>query len=86
MPDHVHMKIAIQPEYVVSHVVGYIKGRSVIHLARVYAACRRKFVGQHFLERGYFVRIVGRDEQAPNEYIRDQELEDAGLEQGNLLR
>lgn len=86
MPDHVHMKIASQPEYVVSHVVGYIKGKSAIHLARVYAACRRKFVGQHFLGRGYFVRIVRRDEQGPNEYIRNQEFEDARLEQGNLLR
>lgn len=35
MPDHVYMLIAIPPTYAVSQVVGFIKGKSVIHLARV---------------------------------------------------
>ena len=86
MPDHVHMMIAIPPKYAVSQVVGYIKGKSAIHLARVYAERRRNFVGQHFWARGYFVSTVGRDDQVIREYIRNQELEDARLEQLNLWR
>jgi len=86
MPDQVHMMIAIPPKYAVSQVVGYIKGKSAIHLARVYAERRRNFVGQHFWARGYFVSTVGRDEQVIREYIRNQEKEDARLEQLNLWR
>ena len=62
MPDHVHMMIAIPPKYAVSQVVGFIKGKSAIHLARVYAERKRNFVGQQFWARGYFVSTVGRDE------------------------
>ena len=63
MPDHVHMMISIPPKYSVSQVVGYIKGRSAIHLARVYMGKKRNFVGQSFWARGYYVSTVGRDEQ-----------------------
>ncbi len=62
MPDHVHMMISIPPKYAVSQVVGFIKGKSAIHLARVYGERKRNFVGQHFWARGYFVSTVGRDE------------------------
>ena len=86
MSDHVHMMIAIPPKYAVSQVVGYIKGKSAIHLARVYAERKRSFVGQHFWARGYFVSTVGRDEELIREYIRNQEHEDARLEQLNLWR
>jgi putative transposase len=86
MPDHVHMMIAIPPKYAVSQVVGYIKGKSAIHMAWVYAERRRNFVGQHFWARGYFVSTVGRDEEVIREYILHQELEDARLEQLNLWR
>ena len=55
MPDHVHMMISIPPKYAVSQVVGFIKGKSAIHLARVYGEKKRNFVGQHFWARGYFV-------------------------------
>jgi putative transposase len=70
MPDHVHMLISIPPKYAVAQVVGYIKGKSAIHLARVYAERKRNFVGQHFWARGYFVSTVGRDEEVIREYIR----------------
>jgi hypothetical protein len=70
MPDHVHMMISIPPKYVVSQVIGYIKGKSAIHLARVYGEKKRNFVGQHFWARGYFVSTVGRDEAVIREYIR----------------
>ena len=86
MPDHVHMMISISPKYAVSHVVGYIKGKSAIHLARVYGERRRSFVGQHFWARGYFVSTVGRDEAVIRQYIRNQEAEDRRLEQAQLWR
>ena len=86
MQDHVHMLISIPPKFAVSQVVGYIKGKSAIHLARVYGERKRNFVGQHFWARGYFVSTVGRDEDLIREYIRHQEEEDKRLEQMNLWR
>ena len=73
MQDHVHMLISIPPKYAVSQVVGYIKGKSAIYLARMYGEQKRNFVGQHFWARGYFVSTVGRDEELIREYIRHQE-------------
>jgi putative transposase len=86
MPDHVHMLISIPPKYAVSQVVGYIKGKSAIHLARVYAERKRNFVGQHFWARGYFVSTVGRDEATVRACIRHQEQEDQQLDALNLWR
>ena len=86
MPDHVHMMIAIPPKYAVCNVVGYIKGKSAIHLARVYGERKRNFVGQHFWAGGYFVSTVGRDEEVIRNYIRHQEQEDQRLEQLGLWR
>jgi putative transposase len=86
MPDHVHMMISIPPKHAVSQVVGFIKGKSAIHLARVYGERKRSFVGQHFWARGYFVSTIGRDEATIREYIRTQEKEEARLEQLNLWR
>ena len=85
MPDHVHMLIAIPPKYAMSQVVGYIKGKSAIHVARVYGEKKRNFVGQHLWARGYFVSTVGRDEAVIRAYIRKQEGEDKRLDQLNLL-
>ena len=84
MPDHVHIMISIPPKHAVAQVVGYIKGKSAIHIARTYTGRRRSFVGQHFWARGYFVSTVGRDEAAVREYIRDQESEDQREEQLRL--
>ena len=84
--DHVHMMIAIPPKYAVSQVIGYIKGKSAIHLARVYGERKRNFVGQHFWARGFWVSTVGRDEAVIREYIRRQEEEDKQLDQLNLWR
>ncbi len=72
MPDHVHMLISIPPKYAVAQVVGYIKGKSAIHVARHHGERRRNFVGQHFWARGYFVSTVGRDEAVIRESIRPQ--------------
>ena len=81
MVDHVHMLISIPPKYSVSQVVGYIKGKSAMHLARVYAERKRNFAGQSFWARGYFVTTVGRDEEVIRNYIRHQEQEDERLDQ-----
>ena len=53
MSDHVHMMIRIPPKYAVSNVIGFIKGKSAIHLAWVYGERKRNFVGQSFWARGY---------------------------------
>ena len=84
LPDHVHMLIAIPPKYAVSQVIGFIKGKSAIHVARVYGERRRNFTGQHLWARGYFVSTVGRDEAVIREYIRRQEEEDRRLDQLNF--
>ena len=84
MADHVHMMIAIPPKFAVSQVIGYIKGKSAIHLARVYGERKRNFVGQNFWARGYWVSTVGRDEVTIREYIRKQEQEDQQFDQRNL--
>ena len=86
MPDHVHMMISIPPKYAVSEVVGYIKGKSAIQLARVYGERKQNFVGQHFWARGYMVSTVGRDETVIREYIRNQEQEDKRLDQLDLWK
>ena len=86
MPDHVHMLLSIPPKYSVSQVIGFIKGKSAIHLARVYGERKRNFVGQHFWARGFFVSTVGRDEAVIREYIKKQEKEDEQLDQLGLWR
>ena len=84
MPDHVHMLLSVPPKYAVSAVMGFIKGKSAIHIARVYAGRRRNFVGQHFWARGYWVSTVGKNEAAVRRYIQEQEKEDKRLEQLEL--
>jgi putative transposase len=86
MADHVHMLVSIPPKYSVAQVVGYIKGKSAIHIARTYVGKRQNFVGQHFWARGYFVSTVGRDEATVREYIRKQEMEDERLDQLQMFK
>ena len=81
MPDHVHMLLSVPPKYSVAQVMGFIKGKSAIHIARAYAGRRRNFVGQHFWARGYWVSTVGKNEAAVRRYIQEQEKEDRRLDQ-----
>ena len=81
MPDYVHMCISIPPKYSVSNVVGYIKGKSAITIARRFGGRTRSFTGEVFGARGYFVSTVGLDEEMVRAYLRDQEQEDARQEQ-----
>jgi putative transposase len=84
--DHVHMLVSIPPKYSVSQVVGYIKGKSAIHIARTFMGRRQNYVGQHFWARGYFVSMVGRDETTIREYIRKQEEADERLDQLEMFK
>lgn len=86
MVEHVHMMISIPPKYAVSQVVGYIKGKSAIQIARIYGERKRNFVGQNFWARGYFVSTVGRDEEVIRAYIRNQEKEDHRLDQLDMWK
>jgi len=86
MPDHVHIMISIPPKYSVSQVIGYIKGKSAIHVARTFLGKKQNFVGQHFWAREYFVSTVGRDEAVIRDYIRNQEAEDRRLDQLHLFK
>jgi putative transposase len=83
--DHVHMLISIPPKYAVAQVIGHIKGKSAIHIARTVGGRQRNFTGEHFWTRGYFVSTVGRDEKAIREYIRRQEQEDRRLDQMQMF-
>ncbi len=86
MPDHVHLLLSIPPKYSVAQVVGYLKGKSAIHIARTYRGRDRNFTGESFWARGYFVSTVGRDETKIREYIRNQEKEDIRIDQLKLFR
>ena len=84
--DHVHILISIPPKYSVSQVVGYIKGKTAIHIARNYMGQKKNFTGHHFWARGYFVSTVGRDEEAVREYIKTQVKEDRRLDLLNMFK
>jgi putative transposase len=84
-PDHIHILISIPPKYSVAQVIGFIKGKSAIHIARMYLGQKKNFTGMSFWARGYFVSTVGADEEMIANYIRNQEDEDKRLDQLTLL-
>ena len=84
--DHVHVYIAIPPKFAVAQVVGYMKGKSAIHIARTINGRTRNFTGENFWARGYFASTVGRDEEVIRNYIRRQEVEDRRVDQLELLK
>jgi putative transposase len=77
--------MAIPPKYAVAQVVGYIKGKSAIHIARTFGGRTRNFTGEHFWARGYFASTVGRDEEVIRNYIKNQEREESRVDQLKLL-
>jgi putative transposase len=79
------MRLSVPPKYSVFNVMGLIKGKRAIQIARVYAGRRRNFVGRHFGARGYWVATVGKNEVARRQYIQNQEKEDQRLEQPELV-
>ena len=82
--DHVHMLISIPPKYSVAQIIGYIKGKSAIHIARTYVGKKKNFTGEQFWARGYYVSTVGKDEEKIREYVRKQQVEDKRIEQMKL--
>ena len=83
--DHVHMMLSIPPKYSVATVVGFLKGKSAIWIARNFGEATRGFIGKNFWARGYFVSTVGRDEEVIRNYIQRQEMEDRRIDQLGLL-
>jgi len=75
LPDHVHMCIAIPPKYPVASVIGFLKGKSAIAMARL-CGKERNFTGEHFWARGYAVSTVGFELEQVRKYIREQESAD----------
>lgn len=71
--DHVHMLISIPPKYAIAEVIGYIKGKSAIAVARQFSGRERNFNGESFWARGYAVSTVGFEEQQIRSYIERQE-------------
>jgi putative transposase len=76
MPDHVHVCIAIPPKYAVASVIGFLKGKSAIAIARQFCGKERNFTGEHLWARGYAVSTVGFEIEQVRQYIRDQEEAD----------
>ena len=76
MPDHVHMCIEIPPKHSVAAVIGFIKGKSAIAIARQFGGKQRNFTGEHFWARGYAVSTVGFELEQVRAYIREQEAAD----------
>jgi putative transposase len=83
--DHIHICISIPPKYAVAQVVGFIKGKSAIYIARNFGGKQRNFFGENFWARGYYVSTVGKDEEVIKAYIRNQESEDQKMDQRRLL-
>jgi putative transposase len=71
--DHVHMLIAIPPKYSVAEVIGYIKGKSAIGVARQFSGRTQNFNGERFWARGYAVSTVGFEENQIKGYIKHQQ-------------
>ena len=76
LADHMNLLISVPPKYSVSQVIGFIKGKSAIWIARNYYGRQTNFTGQHFWARGYYVSTVGRDERVIRDYIQNQERRD----------
>ncbi len=85
MSDHVHMLISIPPKYSVSHIIGFLKGKTALYIAQKYAQ-RRKYRGYHFWARGYFVSTVGMNEEVVRRYIQNQEKVDKQSDQLELFK
>ena len=76
LSDHVHMCLSIPPKHPVSSIVGFIKGKSAIAIARIFCGKERNFTGEHFWARGYWVSTVGYNLEQVKKYIREQEDEE----------
>jgi len=83
--DHIHMCISIPPKYAVDQIVGFVKGKSAIYIARRFGGRQKNFLGESFWARGYYVSMVDRDEEVIKAYIKSQETEDRKQDQQGLF-
>lgn len=84
MADHVHILIEVPPKLAVASVVGFLKGKSAIAIAREFGGKTRNFNGEHFWARGYAASTVGLEEEVVKKYIHDQEQNERSAEQGRF--
>ena len=84
MVDHVHMLISIPPKYSVSHIVGFLKGKTALYVANKYVR-KRRYKGYHFWARGYFVSTTGYNEHAVKRYIQNQDNQDKASDYADLF-
>ena len=84
MPDHIHLYVKIPPKYSVSEVMGYLEGKSSLMIFDWHANLKYKYGNRHFWCRGYYVDMVGRNEKAIQEYVRNQLQEDIAADQISL--
>ena len=82
MSDHVHMLIEVPPKHKVSEIVGFLKGKSAIAIAREFGGKQRNFTGEHFWARGYAVSTVGFEEAAIRKYITEQQEDERSAQEG----
>jgi putative transposase len=76
LADHVHMCIEIPPKHAVASLIGFLKGKSAVAIARQFGGKGKNFTGEHFWARGYAVSTVGYELEAVKRYIREQEADD----------
>jgi putative transposase len=82
--DHVHMCISIPPKYAISEVIGYLKGKSAIAIARQFGGKKRNFSGEKFWARGYAVSTIGLEIEIVKNYIAHQEKTDRENEESQF--
>jgi len=73
--DHVHMILMVPPKYAVSSVIGFLKGKSAMAVARFHGK-EKNFTGEHMWARGYAVSTVGFELESVKRYVREQEEAD----------
>ena len=76
LADHVHMCIEIPPKHAVASIIGFLKGKSAVAIARQFGGKQKNFTGEHFWARGYAVSTVGYELEQVKRYIREQEAGD----------
>ena len=77
MRDHVHMLISIPPKHPVSSIIGFLKGKAAIAVARLNGK-ERNFQGEHLWARGYAVSTVGFELDEVTTYIHEQDESQEG--------
>ena len=84
MPDHIHMLIMIPPKLAVASVIGFLKGKCAIAIARRFSGKEKNFTGEHFWARGYAVSTTGFETEQVRRYIKNQDDEEGKTPEGSF--